>query len=238
VLFRDADEGFVVSPLVSNEGAIGFDNDAVLLAVFDTFALLAPGVELQAQRSVEVVRSQAQCETYLNLVHSRHLAAERLDLFHVLNAIVADANVSHHAVLLCHLEGLPHQLPGLFSSIRGMNEEKVYITALPDKLLDTLANLVVCRSNVLLRAKDLRRDVDLLASQSALSQGLPDFSLVLVVLSGIDVAVADFKCLLARRDAYVRGRLVYTEADLRNRVLRVLQGEGRLYDELACRHLG
>jgi hypothetical protein len=52
VLFRDADEGFVVGPLVSNEGAIGFDNDAVLLAVFDTFALLAPGVELQAQRSV------------------------------------------------------------------------------------------------------------------------------------------------------------------------------------------
>jgi hypothetical protein len=46
VRLREAEDGFVVRLLVANEGAVGLDDDVVLLAVFDTIALLAPGVEL------------------------------------------------------------------------------------------------------------------------------------------------------------------------------------------------
>jgi hypothetical protein len=47
VLLAYADEGLVVCLFVADERAVGFDDDVVLLAVLDAFALLAPGVELR-----------------------------------------------------------------------------------------------------------------------------------------------------------------------------------------------
>jgi hypothetical protein len=46
VLLAYADEGLIVCLFVADKGTVGFDDDVVLLAVLDAFALLAPGVEL------------------------------------------------------------------------------------------------------------------------------------------------------------------------------------------------
>ena len=43
---RDIVEGLVVGFLIADERAVGFDDDVVLLAVFDSLALLTPWVEL------------------------------------------------------------------------------------------------------------------------------------------------------------------------------------------------
>lgn len=42
----DADEVLFVGFVVADEGAVGLDDDVVVAAVFDDFALLVPGVEL------------------------------------------------------------------------------------------------------------------------------------------------------------------------------------------------
>ena len=39
-------QGWIVSPLVSDDGRVGFDDDFVLVAIVDNGALLAEGVEL------------------------------------------------------------------------------------------------------------------------------------------------------------------------------------------------
>lgn len=42
----DADKVLFVGFVVADEGAVGLDDDVVVAAVFDDFALLVPGVEL------------------------------------------------------------------------------------------------------------------------------------------------------------------------------------------------
>jgi hypothetical protein len=205
VLLGDGDEGLVLALLVANDGAVGFDDNVVLLAVLDTVALLAPGVKLIANMLAQVVPSLTRSKTYLDLVDDRCFVAEGLDLINLMDTVVADTNIPHLAFLLCLLQGLPHQLPSLFTPIRTVNEEQVRIAALPSELFDTLGNLLVCRLNVLFRAKDLGRDINLLSWKLAFSQRAPDFSLIRVVLSGIDVPVACLEGLFARIDAYVRG---------------------------------
>ena len=47
----DGEEVFFVGHFVADEGAVGFDDDVVVAAVFHDFALLAPGVELRREVS-------------------------------------------------------------------------------------------------------------------------------------------------------------------------------------------
>jgi hypothetical protein len=46
MLFEYAGEGLVIGLFVADEGAVGFNDDVILLAVVDAFALLAPWVKL------------------------------------------------------------------------------------------------------------------------------------------------------------------------------------------------
>lgn len=49
----DGEEVFFVGHFVADKGAVGFDDDVVVAAVFDDFALLVPGVELRGERLVD-----------------------------------------------------------------------------------------------------------------------------------------------------------------------------------------
>lgn len=49
VFLGDADEVLFVGFVVADERAIGLDDDVVVAAVFDDFALLVPGVKLQQE---------------------------------------------------------------------------------------------------------------------------------------------------------------------------------------------
>ena len=68
MLLGNASDGFVVCPLVTDDRAVGLDNDALGFAVVDNLALLAPGVELV--ESVSPVARRITSVTNLNLVDS------------------------------------------------------------------------------------------------------------------------------------------------------------------------
>ena len=68
MLLGNASHGFVVCFLVTDDRAVGLDNDALGFAVVDNLALLAPGVELV--ESVSSVPRQISSATNLNLVDS------------------------------------------------------------------------------------------------------------------------------------------------------------------------
>jgi hypothetical protein len=68
VLLGNAGDGFVVCFLVTDDRAVGLDNDALGFAVVDNLTLLAPGVELV--ESVSSVPRQISSATNLNLVDS------------------------------------------------------------------------------------------------------------------------------------------------------------------------
>jgi hypothetical protein len=68
VLLGNASDGFVVCFLVTDDRAVGLDNDALGFAVVDNLALLAPGVELV--ESVSSVARRISSVTNLNLVNS------------------------------------------------------------------------------------------------------------------------------------------------------------------------
>jgi hypothetical protein len=68
VLLCDAVQCLIVCLLVANEWTVCFDDDVVLVAVFDGSLLLTPGVELECVSRANVGQERL---TYLDLVDGR-----------------------------------------------------------------------------------------------------------------------------------------------------------------------
>jgi hypothetical protein len=218
VLLAYADKCLVIRLFVADERTVGFNDDVVLLAVFDAFTLLAPWVQLiWISRTRRLYDSNT---TYLNLVDSwREDFADRLDLLDVLDAVVAHTNVPNDTFLLRLLQGLPHQLPATRSAIGTVDQEQINVSVLASKLFYALDHLFVCRLSVVARAEDFSGDVHLLTRYVALLNGIADIGFIRIVLGRVNVTVSGTERLETRIDTFLGGRKVNTEANLRYLVL-------------------
>jgi hypothetical protein len=164
--------------------------------------------------------------TYLDLIDNRRPdVADLLDLLNVSNSIVAHTDISDLARLLRLLQREPHQFSALLPSVGTVNQEKIHIPILAIQLLHALNDRVICRVDVLSRRQYLAREVDVRAQDLGIFERTTDGGLVVVILRGVDVAIACTEGFDARLHAGWRGRLVDTEADLWNLELGVRERE-------------
>lgn len=102
VFLRDRVQGRVVGLLIAYKRAVCFDDNLVLVAVVDSFALLVPRVQLRIV--LVVISAQRDFQAYLNLVNVRRPGLGiLLQLLNMSNSKVADTNSLAPALLVCSL---------------------------------------------------------------------------------------------------------------------------------------
>lgn len=147
-----------------------------------------------------------------------------LELFNVLDPEIAHADALRLSELMQLLEGLPHNLPLCGAWIGAVDEEQVHIATVWIKLSDAVNTLFQRLLHRVLGHKHLGRDVDVLARHCRAVYRPPNLRLVAVELRRVDVAVPVFEGGMAGSGAYRLGRLVHSEAKLRD-LGRVGEGE-------------
>lgn len=180
----------LVHALGLDERRVGLDDDVALLEPLDDVLSGAPGVDL-VLADIDLTADSA--------------VDVRLELIQVLHAVVGDTDGADLSGLLCLHQGSPGALTVCLRAARGVDQHPTPVSAIPEpdvgssernlqvnvvepgvlqrRLNSSLGLLVSHRSD-----GDLGGVEDLGAVDTGVSDGVGAFSLVLVVLGGIDLA--------------------------------------------------
>jgi hypothetical protein len=160
----------VRSLLIAHKGGIGLDHDAVLVAVLDNLALLAPGVQL------DLIRAR------------RPGGGIILQLLDVPDAEIAHSDGSRLPFFVQLLQGQPHLLALRRAAVRRVDQEQidVAVRARVDGRY-AVEEGVVCSFYGPETRHDFRGDEDLVSREAGLGECFAYFALVAVELGRVDV---------------------------------------------------